>query len=132
MLVRPRFETLLIRENEGQLGRGDFAVRELADRYKTLKENAESAAALASQLTYKAPLADDLQDGIAELKRHNIDVDILPLEGGLAMSMIEETIEATLDSNGQLRLTISRGCRPAPCKLRSVSRRRVGAEARPG
>src|SRR5438067_12049512 len=27
------------------------------------------------------------------------------MEGGLAMNLIEETIEATLDSNGQLQLT---------------------------
>ena len=62
------------------LGRGDFDVRELADYYKTLKENFDSATALASQLTDKAPLADYLQDGLAELEKHNIDVDRLPLK----------------------------------------------------
>ena len=62
------------------LGRGDFDVHELADYYKTLKENFDSAAALASQLTGKATLADYLQDGLAELEKHNIDVDGLPLK----------------------------------------------------
>jgi hypothetical protein len=62
------------------LGRGDFDVRELADYYKTLKENFDSATALASQLSDKAPLADYLQDGLAELKKHDIDVNKLPLK----------------------------------------------------
>jgi uncharacterized protein DUF3775 len=62
------------------LGRGDFDVREIADYYKTLHENFDSATALASQLTDKAPLADYLQDGLAELRKHNIDVDRLPLK----------------------------------------------------
>jgi hypothetical protein len=62
------------------LGRGDFDVRELADSYKALKEDFGSATALASQLTYKAPLADYLQDGLAELNKHYIDVDSLPLK----------------------------------------------------
>lgn len=62
------------------LGRGDFDVRELADHYKTLKDNFDSPTAFASQLIEKAPLADYLQDGLAELEKHNIDVDSLPLK----------------------------------------------------
>jgi len=62
------------------LGRGDFDVRELADYYKTMKDNFDSPTALASQLTDKAPLGDYLQDGLAELEKHNIDVDRLPLK----------------------------------------------------
>jgi len=62
------------------LGRGDFEVRELAEHYATLKENFDSPAALASQLIGKAPLADYLQDGLAELRKHRIDVDRLPLK----------------------------------------------------
>jgi len=61
------------------LGRGDFDVRELADCYKALIESTD-ATALASQLADKAPLADYLQDGLAELKKHSIDVDSLPLK----------------------------------------------------
>src|SRR5258708_872080 len=53
------------------LGRGDFDVHELADYYKTLKENFDSATALASRLIDKAPLADYLQDGLAELQKHS-------------------------------------------------------------
>jgi hypothetical protein len=45
------------------------------------------------------------------------------------MNVIEETIEATLDSNGQLRLLTGRGCRPALCESRSVSSRRLGHSA---
>ena len=61
------------------LGRGDFDVREIADYYHALKDNFDSATALASQLTDKTPLADYLQDGLAELKRHAVNVDNLPL-----------------------------------------------------
>jgi hypothetical protein len=62
------------------LGRGDFDIRELADHYKTVKENFDSPTALASQLIDKAPLADYLQDGLSELEKHNIDMDNLPLK----------------------------------------------------
>jgi hypothetical protein len=62
------------------LGRGDFEVREIADYYNALKENFDSATALASQLTDKAPLADYLQDGLAELTKQAINVDSLPLK----------------------------------------------------
>jgi hypothetical protein len=60
------------------LGRGDFDASELAPHYEALKKNFDSAAALASQLADKAPLADYLQDGLAELKKRKIDVDKLP------------------------------------------------------
>lgn len=62
------------------LGRGDLDVRELADYYKSLKESFASATALAAQLTGKATLADYLSDGLAELKKHGLDVDRLPLK----------------------------------------------------
>jgi hypothetical protein len=62
------------------LGRGDFSVQELADYYKTLKENFDSATALALQLRDKAPLTDYLRDGLAELEKHHIDVDQLSLK----------------------------------------------------
>jgi Protein of unknown function (DUF3775) len=62
------------------LGRGDFDASELEEQYDTLKENFDNTAALASQLTQKAPLADYLQDGLAELKKHGLDVDSLPLK----------------------------------------------------
>jgi hypothetical protein len=62
------------------LGRGDFDVGELAPHYEALKENFDSAAALGAQLMDKAPLADYLQDGLAELQRHKIDVDKFPLK----------------------------------------------------
>ena len=55
-------------------------VGELAAQYEVLKENFDSAAALSSQLTGKATLADYLQDGLDELKQRRIDVDRLPLK----------------------------------------------------
>jgi Protein of unknown function (DUF3775) len=62
------------------LGRGYFNVYELADSYKTLKEDFDSATDLASLLIDKATLAAYLQDGVAELEKHHIDVDKLPLK----------------------------------------------------
>src|SRR5262245_31394542 len=39
------------------------------------------------------------------------------MQGGLAMNCIEETIEATLDSNGQLRLTHQPRLPPGPVRV---------------
>jgi Protein of unknown function (DUF3775) len=61
------------------LGRGDFDVREVPEYYRALKENFDPRE-LASEMTYKAPLADYLRDGLAELKKSKIDVDKLPLK----------------------------------------------------
>ena len=62
------------------LGRGFFSVSELADHYKRLKDDFDSPSDLAALLTGKVTLADYLEDGLAELKKHNIDVDNLPLK----------------------------------------------------
>lgn len=62
------------------LGRYYSKVSELADAYKSLKEDFDTATELASLMTSKATLADYLQDGLAELKKHNLDVDRLPLK----------------------------------------------------
>jgi hypothetical protein len=61
------------------LGRGYFDVRDLAEYYRTLREEFDSAASLASQLSGSVTLAGYLQDGQAELEKHHIDVDRLPL-----------------------------------------------------
>jgi hypothetical protein len=66
------------------LGRGDFGIDKLADRYETLKQQFDDAQDAALQMTEKASLADDLADGLEELKRHNIDVDKLPLDSTTA------------------------------------------------
>lgn len=60
------------------LGRGDLAVEQLSEHYKWLNEEFSDARALASQLAGKATLADYLEAGLAELKKHGIDVDQLP------------------------------------------------------
>src|SRR5271167_4926156 len=39
------------------------------------------------------------------------------MEGGLSMNVIEETIEATLDANGQLRLTHQPRLPPGPVRV---------------
>src|SRR5437016_13892878 len=39
------------------------------------------------------------------------------MEGGFAMNVIEETIEGTLDSNGQLRLTHQPRLPPGPVRV---------------
>jgi hypothetical protein len=49
------------------------------------------------------------------------------MEGGLTMNVIEETIEATLDSNGQLRLTQQPRLPPGPVRVTI----RVAATGRP-
>jgi hypothetical protein len=66
------------------LGRGDFDADDLEEQYETLRENFDNADALASQLTQKAPLADYLQDALAELEKHGIDLDRLPLKAAKA------------------------------------------------
>ena len=45
------------------------------------------------------------------------------------MNVIEETIDATLDSNGHLQLATSRACRRALCESRYVSPRQLGRNA---
>jgi hypothetical protein len=62
------------------LGRGYFDVQEMPEFYKTLKENFGSPTELASLMVYQATLADDLRDGLAELKKKKNDVDKLPLK----------------------------------------------------
>jgi hypothetical protein len=48
-------------------------------------------------------------------------------EGGLAMSVIEETIAATLDSNGQLRLSHQPRLPPGPVQVTIRAAAAVGA-----
>jgi hypothetical protein len=61
------------------LGRGDFGTNDLADYYETLKRTFSDPKHAASQMMGKAPLADYLLDGLEELRKHNINVDSLPL-----------------------------------------------------
>jgi hypothetical protein len=61
------------------LGRGDLGTDELAGTYEELKDSLAKPEYAASQLMDKAPLSDYLADGLAELRRHKIDVDKMPL-----------------------------------------------------
>jgi hypothetical protein len=61
------------------LGRGDFTTDDLAQQYDALKKTFGKREWAASQMVEKAPLADYLTDGLAELAKSGIDVDDLPL-----------------------------------------------------
>ena len=59
------------------LGRGDFGTDELALHYETLKQRFQKRERAISQMEGKAPLADYLGDGMAELRKKGIDLDEL-------------------------------------------------------
>ena len=63
------------------LGRGDWAADDLAGTYEGLKGVFGDPEEAASQMMlYKATLADELSDGLEELRKHKIDVDKIPLK----------------------------------------------------
>jgi hypothetical protein len=59
------------------LGRGDFGTDDLAMHYRTLQDRFRKREWAISQMEGKAPLADYLADGIAELQKSRIDMDHL-------------------------------------------------------
>ncbi|HUE72485.1 MAG TPA: DUF3775 domain-containing protein [Pirellulaceae bacterium] len=61
------------------LGRGDFTVDQLAEHYESVKQRFPKREWAVSQILGKAPLADYLTDGAAELKKSGIDLDDLAL-----------------------------------------------------
>jgi hypothetical protein len=62
------------------LGRGDLDAGDLARFYDDLKGMFGNPGYAASQMLDKAPLADYLLDGLEELRKHQIDVNKLPLK----------------------------------------------------
>jgi hypothetical protein len=62
------------------MGRGHRDIHDLAKSYRRLKENYGSATELASLLAAKEILADYLEEGLAELKKQNMDLDRLSLK----------------------------------------------------
>ncbi len=62
------------------LGREDFGTDDLAASYDALKGDFGSPEAMASALIHKASLAAYLLDGLEELRKHKINVDMLPLK----------------------------------------------------
>jgi len=66
------------------LGRGDFDADDLATHYGTLKNRYRKRESAISQMEGKAPLADYVADGIAELQKSGIDLDQLVFEPATA------------------------------------------------
>jgi len=63
------------------LGRGDFGTDDLAGYYEALKGTIGDPEQTTSQMmVYKAVLADQLSDGLEELRQHKINVDKMPLK----------------------------------------------------
>jgi hypothetical protein len=63
------------------LGRLDFGVDDLAKQYDGLKDTVgDPADAVALMMMDKATLADELSDGLEELRKHKINVDKMPLK----------------------------------------------------
>lgn len=59
------------------LGRGGFGTDDLAGQYEALQQTFERPERATAQMMAKAPLADYLTDGLAELEKSGIDVDDL-------------------------------------------------------
>src|SRR5438552_1893723 len=63
------------------LGRGDFGADDLASYYQALPGMIGNPGEATSQMMiYKATLADELSDGLEELRKHGINVDRMPLQ----------------------------------------------------
>jgi hypothetical protein len=58
------------------LGRGDLGTDDLPSAYETVKGvTGDSGDAASQMMLYKAILADELSDGLEELRKHKINVD---------------------------------------------------------
>jgi hypothetical protein len=63
------------------LGRGDLGTNDLAGYFENLKGTVGDPEQAASRLMiYKATLADELSDGLEELRKQNINMDKMPLK----------------------------------------------------
>jgi hypothetical protein len=63
------------------LGRGDFSGNDLAGYYAARKGTVGDAEQAADWIMmYKTTLADQIEDGLEELRKHRISVDKLPLK----------------------------------------------------
>lgn len=70
------YQLILIAE----IGRGDFGTEDLAVNYESLKGMFGDSEQAVSEMMDIAPLADYLLDGLEELRKHNINVDKMPLK----------------------------------------------------
>lgn len=65
------------------LGRSDFGTDDLAEYYEHLKETVGDREEMVSQMMlYEATLADELADGLEELRKRKINIDKMPLKRG--------------------------------------------------
>jgi hypothetical protein len=63
------------------LGRGDLGTNDLEESYETLRGTiGDSEQAVSQMMIYKATLADELSDGLEELRKHKINADKIPLK----------------------------------------------------
>jgi len=63
------------------LGRSYFGIDDLAGNHEALKGSfGDQEQTLAEMMAYKVILADQLSDGLEELRKHKINVDKLPLK----------------------------------------------------
>lgn len=63
------------------LGRGDVGTNDLAEYYESLKSTlGDSGDAASLMMIHKATLADELSDGLEELRKHKINIDKMPLK----------------------------------------------------
>ncbi len=62
------------------LGRGDFRMDELSRSYERLKSDYRDPEQASARMVREACLADQLVDGLEELRKHNIDADRMPLK----------------------------------------------------
>ena len=63
------------------LGRGDRGADDLGAYYETLKDMVgDPEQAVSWTMWHKATLADELSDGLEELRKHKINVDKIPLK----------------------------------------------------
>ncbi|HTU90782.1 MAG TPA: hypothetical protein VMF69_11955 [Gemmataceae bacterium] len=63
------------------LGRWEFGANDLAVNYERLKKMIGTAEqAVFEMMTFKATLADNLLEGLEELRKHNINTDKMPLK----------------------------------------------------
>ena len=64
-----------------KLTRGEFSADDMAGHYHALKETVgEPAEVIRTMMWDKTILADELLDGLEELRKHKMDVDKLPLK----------------------------------------------------
>lgn len=61
-------------------GRWEFGPERLAENYEKVKDRVGDAVQTASWMMHEVPLADELLDGLEELRKHHLNIDKLPLQ----------------------------------------------------